>query len=64
MDTHRQHIKDIIRQREGLTQDQAEERFQQHRQELINRIESGELPFDYCYEQFGLEPDYLEDFLV
>lgn len=63
MSTQRKHLRDIIRERNGLTQEEAEKEFKRHQRDLIERIESGEMPFDYCMEEFGLEPDYLEDLI-
>ena len=48
---------------EGLTSEEADKRIQQARTEIMQRIEGGELPFDFMEEQFGLEPDYLDDLL-
>ena len=56
-------LKQIIMRDEGLTSEEADKRIQQARTEIMQRIEGGELPFDFMEEQFGLEPDYLDDLL-
>jgi len=49
--------------RDGLTSAEADEQILNARRELMRRIEDGEMPFDFCEEEWGLEPDYLEDLL-
>jgi len=57
-------LKQIIMRDEGLTSDQADKRLEQARRDIMERIECGELPFDFMEEEFGLEPDYLDDLLL
>ena len=49
--------------RDGLTSAEADEQILNARRELMQRIEDGEMPFDFCEEEWGLEPDYLEDLM-
>jgi hypothetical protein len=57
-------LKKILMERDGLTEEQAQEQINNAREELMNRLGNGEMPFDFCEEEFGLEPDYLEDILL
>lgn len=57
-------LKQIIMRDEGLTSEEADKRIEQARNDIHERIENGELPFDFMEEQFGLEPDYLDDLLL
>ena len=57
-------LKQIIMRDEGLTSDQADKRLEQARRDIMERIECGELSFDFMEEEFGLEPDYLDDLLL
>ncbi len=34
------------------------------RKELFYLIAQGEMPFDFCADVFGLEPDYLDELLL
>jgi len=56
-------IKQVLMQRDGLTEAEADAEVRFARKELQTRLAAGELPFDLCEELFGLEPDYLEDLL-
>lgn len=47
----------------GYTEDQADSEIGAARSELYERLAQGEMPYDFCAEWFGLEPDYLEDLL-
>jgi len=56
-------IKQVLMQRDGLTEAEADAEVRLAREELQTRLDAGEMPFDLCEELFGLEPDYLEDLL-
>lgn len=56
-------LKQILMNRDGLTSAEADEQILNARRELMQRIEDGEMPFDFCEEEWGLEPDYLEDLM-
>ena len=49
---------DVLRDRDGYT----EEEISEARREILDRIMDGEDGFDVI-EEYGLEPDYLEDLL-
>ena len=56
-------IADVLMERDGLTREQAEQRVKEARRLLMAQVSNGEYPFDFCYEEFGLEPDYLEELI-
>ena len=49
--------------RDELTEAEAEEQIALARQEVFERLEDGDLPYDICEELFGLEPDFLEELI-
>ena len=53
----------ILIDRDGLTEQQAQEAIKDAHSELDERLSKGEMPFDLMEELFGLEPDYLEELL-
>lgn len=53
----------IIMERDGLTQQEAEEQIKQCKEDFLERIQNGEMPHDILEEHFGLEPDYLFDLI-
>ena len=54
---------EVLMERDGLTLQEAKERIKQAKADLEERLGQGEMPFDFCEEEFGLEPDYLEELL-
>ena len=56
-------IRKVLRERDGLTAEEAQERFLQAKEDLMKRIGEDDVPMDFCAEEFGLEPDYLDDLL-
>ena len=46
-----------------MTADEADNAVASARQELFDRLDDGEMPFDLCMDKFGLEPDYLEELM-
>jgi hypothetical protein len=56
-------LKEVLMSRDGLSSTEADERILDARERLIERISEGDQPFDFCEEEFGLEPDYLEDLI-
>jgi len=56
-------IADVLIKRDGYTREEAEREVEVAREELMARIGDGEMPFDFCEEWFGLEPDYLEELI-
>lgn len=53
-------IKDVLINRDKMSPEDADDLIAEAREELFERIEEGEMPYDICEEYFGLEPDYLE----
>lgn len=56
-------IKQVLMQRDGLSEKDAEKQIEQASADLHDRIMNGEIPFDLCYDWFGLEPDYLDELI-
>jgi hypothetical protein len=53
----------VLMKRDGLTRKEAEKRVASVKKQLMDRLGDGDMPFDICEEEFGLEPDYLEDLI-
>jgi len=56
-------VKSVLIERDGLDEKNADKLISEAKNEFYERLENGEMPYDFCEEYFGLEPDYLEDFL-
>ena len=56
-------IKSILMRRDGLSAKEADSQIQEVKRILNERLANGEMPFDLCEEEFGLEPDYLEQLI-
>lgn len=56
-------ILEILVDRDGMTEEDAEELIELAREDLHERIDQGEQPDDICEEWFGLEPDYIEELI-
>ena len=54
-------IKEILMERDGMSEMEADDLISQAREDLNDRLEAGELPFDICADWFGLEPDYIDE---
>lgn len=52
-------IKQILMRRDGLSDDEADEQIEYAKE----RIADGEDPEEVCWEEFGLEPDYVFELL-
>jgi len=52
-------IKEVLMERDGMSDTEAEELIQEAKVDLQGRLAEGEMPFDICQEYFGLEPDYI-----
>ena len=52
-------IKQVLMRRDGLSDDEADEMVAYAK----DRIADGEDPEEVCYEEFGLEPDYVFELL-
>lgn len=56
-------IKQVLIERDGMTEIEAEELIKEATEDLQERIATGEDAFNICEEYFGLEPDYLDKLL-
>ena len=54
----RETFDEVLKRRDGYTQEEVEET----RQEILERIGNGEDGFEVI-DEYGLEPDYLEDLI-
>ena len=54
----RETFDEVLKRRDGYTQEKVEETIQ----EILERIGNGEDGFDVI-DEYGLEPDYLEDLI-
>ena len=52
-------LTDVLVERDGISPDEARRQIEAARDELYERIEDGEMPYDFMQDEFGLEPDYL-----
>lgn len=55
-------IASVLKRRDDLSKEQAEERVRELRNEFYQRLENGDDVWDLM-DEVGLEPDYLEEFL-
>ena len=46
-----------------VTEEEAKADIAEARAELMEEIANGEMPFDFCADRWGLEPDYLDDLI-
>jgi len=56
-------IQEVLMKRDGITKEEADDLVRAAKEDLIERLDEGEMPYDICEEWFGLEPDYLEQLL-
>jgi hypothetical protein len=56
-------IIEVLMDRDGMDRAEAISTINECRDELMQRLGDGEMPYDICDEYFGLEPDYLEDLI-
>ena len=58
-------LKSVLMQRDQLTSDEADEQIQAARRQFNSYLDSGDLVSaeHICEECFGLEPDYVIEFL-
>lgn len=56
-----QTVKQVLMSRDGMTSLEADQLINACKEDGLNRLEAGEMPFDIMEEYFGLEPDYLEE---
>jgi hypothetical protein len=59
-------IKQILIERDGKTEAEADELINQAKDDLHNRFQDEEKygdPYEICYDWFGLEPDYIMELM-
>lgn len=57
-------LKEVLKEREGYTEEEAEQEIQEGREELNEMIVDDPIGAqDFCEYRWGLEPDYLMDLL-
>ena len=56
-------IKQVLMERDGMSEDEAQELINTCKEDFQERLIEGEIPFNICEEYFGLEPDYLMELL-
>jgi len=55
-------IKNVLMQRDGLSEEDAQRQVEELHEEFFARISCGDMPCDLM-EMVGLEPDYLEELI-
>jgi len=56
-------IKEVLMNRDGISSEEAQTLIDECKNDMNERLEVGEMPFDICEEYFGLEPDYLMELI-
>ena len=56
-------IKEVLMNRDNMTSNEADDLINEAKENLHERLENGEMPFDICEEWFGLEPDYIMELM-
>lgn len=54
---------DVLMRKDGISKKEAEKLIKEAKDDMYERIQSGEMPMDICEEWFGLEPDYIMDLI-
>ena len=49
----------VLMERDGLSKEDAEGVFDMAKLDLKKRLKTGEIPYDICWEYFGLGPDFI-----
>lgn len=57
-------IKQVLMERDGLTENEADELIEEAKENLMECIAAGEDAFNICEYWFGLEPDYLDELIL
>jgi len=57
-------LKKVLMERDGMTAEKADKEIARAKNALTARLEDGDMPFDFMEEEYGLEPDYLEDLIL
>ena len=56
-------LKEVLMERDGISETAAIQLIQDAQQDLMERLDDGEMPDDICQEWFGLEPDFLMELI-
>ncbi|MFW6145326.1 MAG: hypothetical protein ACOC4Y_00865 [bacterium] len=56
-------ILEVLMERDGMTEAEATDLIAAAKEDMDARLAEGELPYEICYEWFGLEPDYIMDLI-
>jgi len=56
-------IKEILVNRDGMSDEEADNMIEEALDELRLRLDDGDSIDDFCKEFFGLEPDYMEELM-
>lgn len=56
-------IAQVLIERDGLTAEQARAEVASARKALWDALSNGDDIYDFCQDEFGLEPDYLEELI-
>ena len=56
-------IKEVLMDRDNMSAQEADNLIKRAKQDLLERLAEGEMPFDICAEWFGLEEDYVYELL-
>ncbi len=59
----RRSIKEVLMERDNMSEKDADSLIEDARKDMYNRLDQGEIPDNLCEEWFGLEPDYLDEFV-
>ena len=59
-------IESVLMSRDGMTESEASEAVEDTKKELIEMLEAGDTEgaYEICADNFGLEPDYIEQLLM
>jgi hypothetical protein len=57
-------IAEILMRRDGMTKEDADDMVEEAREDLLERLDGGEMPLDICAEWFSLEPDYIDELML
>jgi len=58
-----QSIMSVLIERDKMSKKDAENLIKLAVEDLRERLAEGDMPFDICFEWFGLEPDYIEELI-
>jgi len=56
-------LKEVLKRKYNYNDQEAEEQIKFAENELLERLENNESPFNLMEELFGLEPDYLDEIM-